>query len=392
MSNVQQTIKRNAYAFGAGLFLLAATIPSIIAPQLASAAAQITERSIQMSSSTTSLPAQTYQIKFTTATESAIQGVAIDFCDSGSGGSPIIGSANCVLPVGMTVGTTIVGTVDGLDDDTGWAAVANQGDDRTLTLTNADADATISADTDVTIEVSGFTNPSAVGTFYARILTFETTAFANGYTSVAPGTYIDGGGVALSTTQTIGVTATVQESLTFCVAGATIADNCAGISTEPNIVLGTGNPKVLDADAVYTGNIFYQLSTNASGTTNVRIKGASGGLTSGLNSIPALVDADVAAIPMLAGSDEDGAAAFGIKSAAATGDAGTLSRQAPYDNDDNYGNNETDITSTYGSIISHATGAVLNQTAPLTFGATAGPSTPAGVYTGSFSLIASSSY
>jgi hypothetical protein len=62
------------------------------------------------------------------------------------------------------------------------------------------------------------TNPSAVGTYYARILTYNSVAGAQAYTSATPGTHLDDGGVALSTARQLTINARVQEQLEFCVA------------------------------------------------------------------------------------------------------------------------------------------------------------------------------
>lgn len=387
MRTVFEKLKRNAYGLSAFAFLGAAMAPVLIAAQPVSAG-QMTERSITMSSSATSATAQTYQLKFKAQTAGSIQGIVVDFCDSASSGSPIIGSANCSLPAGMTVGAT-VGSVGGELTGT-WSATRTQASNRTLVLTKAGGD-TLTSGGDVEVTVTGFTNPSNARTFYARVLTFTTTALANAYTSGTTGAYVDAGGVALAATQAVNVTATVQETLTFCVSGAVPTDGCGGV-TSPTLVLGTGTPAVLDPAAVYPGTVNYQLSTNAVGATNVRIKGADAGLRSGSNLIDPLELATTTAVAMQAGQTSS-KSAFGIRSAGASvGGTGTISLVAPYDHATNYGNDPTSITSTYGDIIATATGALLNKNVPLTFGATAGPTTPAGVYTGAFSLIASSSY
>lgn len=361
--------------------VFASLMPAMLAP-LTVSAAQVSARSIKMSSSATSASAQTYEINFTTATTNTIQGVVVDFCAE----SPIIGNATCTMPTGMTVGTT-VGSQTGLTAGTWTGSTIQSG--KTLVVSNGSG-GSVSSGQAVTITVSGFTNPSTTGTFFARIFTFTTTAGANAYTSGTPGTHVDDGGVALSTTNSIGITATVQETLTFCVSAAAPTAGCGGTTT-PTIILGNGgSPSILDTAAVYTSTVYFQLSTNAQNTTTVRMKG-SANLTSGSNTIPG-TGATAATITA-------GTAAFGMRSATGTpvgGGSGTVSAAAPYSSGAQYGLDSTtsndNVTSTYGDTIATATGPILNVNSPLTFGATAGATTPAGIYTASYSLIATSSY
>lgn len=381
MRTVFEKLKRNLYGLSAFAFLGVAMAPAFLATQSV-AAAQLTERNITMSSSTPSASSQIYQVNFKAASTSAIQGVVVQFC----AGSPIMTSNVCDLPTGMTVGSTIDAT-SGFAGGGTWAGNVASGN--ILRVTNASG-GSVNTGTNLSVTVSGFTNPSTEGTFYARVVTYATTAGANAYTTGNLGTHVDNGGIALSTARAVNISATVQETLTFCVSGGAPADGCAGV-TEPSLTLGTGTPVVLDTDNVYTGTVYYQLSTNAIGQTSVRIKSADAGLRSGSNMIDPLAGASATPVNMQAGKDS-GTSAFGIRSDAPTGDEGTLVPQLPYNHASNYGNNPTNITSTYGDVISQATGALLNINTPLIFAATAGPTTPAGVYTGSFSLIASSSY
>ncbi len=378
MSTVPQIIKRNAYAFAAGLFLLAATVPSIVVPRLASAA-QITERSIKMSSSAASASSQTYQIQFDTATTSAIEGVVVDFCSD----TPIL-SASCSFPSGMTVGSTY-GSQTGLDGTHGTWSASLINSNHSVLVENTAASDSITSGTTVTVTVSGFTNPSSVGTFYARIVTYVDADVADDYVSATPGTHIDDGGVALSTTATVNVSATVQETLTFCVSGTVPGAGCSAPSA-PSITLGdTGPPVVLDTNDVYSDDINFQLSTNAANGAIVRMKGASANLTSGSNTIPA-VGSGVSATPVTISA---GTAAFGMRLA----DADGVLADAAYDATGNDFNMvAADITSTYGDEIASVSAPVSNADVPVYFGATASATTPAGVYTAAFSLIATSTY
>lgn len=381
MPQIIQAIQRSGYLVAVFAIVFASLLPALLAPLNASAA-QITARSIKMSSSAINATGVSYEINFTTATTGVIQAVVVDFCEE----SPIIGNATCTKPTGLTIGTGTA-TQTGLTAGTWTAATIQSG--KTLVVSNGSG-ASINSGQAVSVTVGGFTNPSTAETFFARIFTFTSTATANSYTSGTPGTHLDDGGVALSTTNSIGITATVQETLTFCVSAAAPTAGCGGTTT-PAIILGNGGtPSILDTAAVYTSTVYFQLSTNAQNATTVRMKG-SANLASGSNTIPG-TGATAATITA-------GTAGFGMRSAAGTpvgGGSGTVSPAAPYNSGTQYGMDSTtvndNVTSTYGDTIATATGAILNVNSPLTFGATAGATTPAGIYTANYSLIATSSY
>src|SRR5690606_21447088 len=79
---------------------------------------------------------------------------------------------------------------------------------RTLTVTNASGGSVTTSST-ITITVSGFTNPSAEQTFYARILTYADNTDVSSYTATNIANSTDAGGVALATANEINVSATV---------------------------------------------------------------------------------------------------------------------------------------------------------------------------------------
>lgn len=246
---------QKAGRFGAVFALLFATAVPAVVPGLVNAA-QVTTRSIQLSSSTKSATGVTYQVNFT-----AISGAGafvVDFCSN----TPLLGEA-CTTPTGFDL------TADTLTTPTGGTTVADL-DANTVRVTK-----TVSAGAE-SVEIAGITNPSAAGTVYARIVTFTNATHADGYTSANPdvvGTHIDDGGVAFSITDSIGVDAAVLESLTFCAASAAITANCGNASgNAPSLTLGEGTPKALTASLVSTGEIFTQLSTNAVSGAVVRIK------------------------------------------------------------------------------------------------------------------------
>ncbi len=390
MSTAIQTLKRNAYGFAALLFLGAAMAPAILAPRFVSAA-QVTSRSIKMSSSAPSATGVTYEATFTPPTAGTIQGIVIDFSPS----SPIPAQGNPSLPAGMVLGTSSP-TVTGISGGGSWTAAVT--DTTAVRVTHGTGGTASGA---VTVSLAGFTNPSDDNkTFYARIFTYDTSAKAAGYTSTNPanvGAPIDSGGVALSTATPINVSATVQESLRFCVYGSAPAYNCvAPVSPNrvaPSLVLGNGGtPNVLDESAVYTDSAWFQISTNAANGAVVNIKSAQTSLTSGGSTI-APVGGALANI--VAGQENFGLRAVnGVNPTVGTGtNSGTLTAVPKYNSTTQYALDSTTITGAFGDTIANTNSApLLNKNMQITFGATASGTTKPGVYTAVYNLIAAPNY
>ena len=229
-------------------------------------------RKITMSSSVASATDVTYAVQFTTdqgGASSNVNGVVIEFCDS----TPIIGDSSCTLPTGFdskAPTTLALGSLVGLSSLT--IDTVNSTAQRVILTGTNTAVATATA---VTIPLGaaggsdGITNPSTGNhTFYARVLTFATAGAAQAYTSGTPGSYVDAGGIALSTANQIQITAKVQERLSFCVYDRA---NCgAGTS---GIALGNFNG-VLDPAGEYVDKqAKFDISTNALSGATVVLKG-----------------------------------------------------------------------------------------------------------------------
>jgi hypothetical protein len=271
----------------------------------------------------------------------------------------------------------------------------------------------------VSFTLTGVTNPNfttcnSVDThpncsFYARVYTYDCTDYGahvgggacsttgtaySGATTI--GSNVDYGGFALSTASTISISATVMETLTFCVSKLAPGSNCGQtgqVPTTPTLVLGTGSPKVLDSQAVYTDTAYTQISTNAikGAVVNMKSNWGCNGLSRDSGStcgIPG--QTSYSAITA-------GTAAFGLNVANGTGGTGTVNADADYGTGANYGGS-TAVFGTYGDPIEQTgtsvatAGPCANMNSLLTFGATAGTTTPAGVYTVNESLIATGTF
>lgn len=361
--------------------LVTATLVQGLVPALASAA-QVTDRSVELSSSSFKATNVSYRVNFTSV--AAAGAFVVQFCSD----TPLIGQS-CAAPDGFTAvgvttstsGATINGT-----------ATANK-------VVVAD---TIGAASNVQVALDNITNPNAAGPIYARIVTYDTAAnaaaeYAADGTSLGADS-VDQGSVAISITDTVGVSGAVLESMTFCVAGGAISPDCDLTSnTPPTLKLGedSGGVVALSAQAVSSGTIYTQISTNAASGAVVSLKSNAvdcGGL---LRSS----DKTVCNIGPATADITQGNALFGVKTGAAVDDGAN----GKYDPVGNYNastyymgfttGNTAGVTSTYGDpILNTASKPANNLNMPLTFGASVSNNTPAGSYSADLSLIATGKF
>lgn len=365
------------------------------------AAATVTTRSIALSSSTKGATGVSYEVKFTSV--AAAGAFVVELCSN----TPLIGEA-CTAPTGA-------------DIDNATSATSGFTDVAPLTTPRNNAvvvTGTIGATTAITVNLAGITNPSAAGTMYARLITYDTKANAllystTGVTSDANAK--DNGGVAMSITDKIGVSAAVLESMTFCVSGETIGASCVGSGaaapalTAPTLKLGenTGGVIALDATHLSTGSIYTQISTNAVGGAIVSLKSNTAGC-GGLVRAGATSNAAGCGIAPAGTSDFSfGAAKFGVKTGTAVGVSGSNPNGTfqPYNTGSspiystgayamNYvAGDGTGVTSTYGDPFLETAGAPANNMGmALTFGASIANNTPAGLYSADLSLVATGKF
>lgn len=377
MKFIRKGEKRAIYGFAA-VFLLAATTISFLSPTKADAA-QITSRSIQMSSGLNGATAVTYSVTYTPGGTTSTAGIVVDFCDD----TPIIGDTSCTYPAGFSLSAAPTVTFTSGITTTGWTATPSQagaggGSYQVLKLSNSGSPTV--AGTAINFTIAGITNPTSDNhSFYARVVTFGASADMANYTTsgtTRAATFAgmtDYGGIALSTGKVINITARVMESLAFCVYNATCGD-------DPSMTLGHGTNMVLDSTAVDTDTANFSISTNAQTGADVRLKGAT--LTSGANNIDA---AGASAVTLVAGTE-----AFGVR----VSTSGTsITADAPYNGGSGtqYAfdvSSTPNVTSLYGDEIADLSGPVNTSVSTLTFAATASNTTAAGIYTGAQQLIA----
>jgi hypothetical protein len=369
-------------------------------------ASLVTSRAIEMSSATASATNTTYHVSFNTISTASpsIQAIIVDFCDN----SPLLADTTCTAPGGFSVSSPTVANqsstagcnISTFTVTTGTAASAN-----TLELSAASAINVTTTPCAVSFDITTVTNPnSANHSFYARIYTYDTKAHADSYVAGGSTGVVDSGGVALSTAALIQVTATVQETMTFCVTVSTITGTCGGALAAPSITLGHGSPVVLTPSTVDIAAVNTQISTNANGGWIVRMKSSNscssssnnGGLSSTGGTTCSIAGNGSSAATLTAGAGKWGmCVAPGANTTVDTtyNDAvnncpGSYNATSLFGMD---GNNATGTASTYGDqIMSGAP--VSDEGNTLEFVATAANTTPAGVYTANESLIATGTF
>ncbi len=237
-------------------------------PNTASAA-QIAPRKVVIGNSLASA-STTYSFVFTVPQATVIKTASFTACTTASG-------ACTPAPGFSATSSTLTAQPTNLGDAAGWTVDTGTAGSLRLKKTGNVAAPTGSQ----TVGFSSVTNPNATNsTFYMRIATFSDDAYTTG---------IDTGVAATSTAGQITVTASVDETLTFTLATATVA-------------LGT-----LTTSSTGTGTSSMTVGTNGATGYSVGYSGAT--LTSGSNTITAM--------SALAGSTQD-SKQFGINLVANT--------------------------------------------------------------------------
>jgi hypothetical protein len=430
------SIKKTSAILQAAVIASAALLPAMLLTSSASGA-QLDNRFIDMSANQTSegsgrdgLDAAgqdvTYRVGFDVPTaHSNLEGIVVEFCSN----SPIIGDA-CTAPTGFNLniaGPLAVTNVTGL---TGTWAIDGASDANTLILTNATGTAlsatdTVEFDLGTSAVSDGITNPTVNGTFYARIVTYDATANAAGYTSADPdavGARIDDGGVALAVTNELTITARVQEILEFCVgtADADVSSTCTDISGT-DVDLGvvdssavndnTATPAyaLIRTNAFYGASVFYKAEQD---TTSGKLKIAGASCTDNTTELDrcfnSAIGSGTTAAPVsqaiAAGTEAFGMTLIGIDTTNGAAATTNLNRDAAYDGDGSTGGSCTAANagvdegcwawadSGVFDTIASSSSVVAYEMAEIAFAATAAPTTPTGLYTVTANFVATSTF
>ena len=433
MANPIAFVKSPVHLVVALLFGVVAILPAVIMLGRADAA-QLTTRSIQLANSASGANGTSYRASFNAATTSTIKGVVVDIC--GGDSSPLIGTTCSSMtganfswnaPVAADILTFTIDGVAQTVSDTPTSAqwgVGTVESGRTLYLSSVDGASVTDGDT-IVVEIGNVNNPNDVdaggsdnvGTFYGRLATFPNNSGAN-----SPATYDDSttgesnltdfGGVALSTTESLTVTARVQESLTFCIytnspqTGCTTATIAAGGLNIPNATTA------LNSNGVSTANAYFGLATNALNGANVRMwsnNGSNGVLKSGTTRTinPHGGSMDGSGNPVsgvddacTADSTASNTEQFGMLITESTNVVAAMPYNCStgnhgWDNDSTAGagaNDATTVGSAYGDTIASTTGPLDFEENVMEFAAKSALTTEAGIYSSTLNYIATGTY
>ncbi|HSX01637.1 MAG TPA: hypothetical protein VLF67_05345, partial [Candidatus Saccharimonas sp.] len=226
---------------------------SLIVPGVVNAG-QVTARSATLSDSSSNASSVSYDVRYTAASalsSNGFKGIRFQFCSN----SPLYNTSCTAIGGTFVRGTGIsVQTVNGGAFTNSYSCATSGTTD--VLCTNATGN-TIAASDLVRFKLTGFTNPTTATSveYYVRIIVCNDTTC-----TVGAGSNIDNGGLAVDVVQTLSVTATVQEDLTFCVA-VTVTTPCSSI---------TGSTVTLAPNPMTTGGNSHgtaQMAASTNGTS-----------------------------------------------------------------------------------------------------------------------------
>lgn len=240
-------LPRKTGLFLAAFLLLGSTLLSIIPPAQVSAAGQLTSRKVTLGTSAANT-ATTWAFTFDVTETTALNGITFQVCTTASGA--------CSAPGSWTnAGSAYSSLTYNGSSQSGWALDNAAG---FLRIKNNSSVATVA--NPVVATFNTVTNPNTTNaTFFVRILTYS----GDDYTS-----QVDNGVVAASTAQTISVTATVDESLTFCTGTSGITNSSCSGATGSTAGLGT-----LSASSTNSTTSQIGVGTNAVSGYSVTVNG-----------------------------------------------------------------------------------------------------------------------
>ncbi len=218
-------------------------------------------RSLTISDPRAGQPNVRYTIGFGVSNPGYILGsTTLQFCDN----SPLIGQP-CSAPAGFNISTATISSQTGV---TGFT-VAPGATANSLMLTRT---AAFVSTTYITIELSGVTNPSSIGTYFGRLQTYTTED--------GSGASVNEGGVTFSINEPIDLQTVVPPFLYLCVGVAIPGYLCTG-TINSFIDFGELSPR-----QTRTATSEFIVATNAGDGFVVYVTGTPP--TSGNNVIPAM--------------------------------------------------------------------------------------------------------
>lgn len=207
----------------------------------------------------------TYEFVFTILDATNVGSVSMQFCDN----SPLEGFP-CNPPSGMDASGISLEQISGFNDLTITSTTANS-----ILLSRPSTP--VAAPMTVDFKLHNLVNPSAAGSYYARVSTYSSVD--------GTGPSVGYGGLAFSLVPLIGITTEVPPYLLFCT-GTTVSGLDCGTASGSYINFGNISPQ-----RTKSAESQMLLATNAANGYNITINGNT--LTSGNNVISGLTAQDV---------------------------------------------------------------------------------------------------
>lgn len=299
MSKLSNITSRGRF-LGAAVAMAAMAATSAISPMLVSAD-QVQGRSLSLTSSAAGTEAGDgiagsgtngqkagYTFNFKAVKVADFSSWSVSFCDSafgyinsGSGAVNPLGTCSGGIPAGLDTSAMAGGTVNvevAGSPSSGWTIPASFSADNVLEITNTTPVSIPSALTSVQIQfvpdaTHYITNPSATNYTTGN---FENSFFGHTamYSDDAYGTVTDDGTVVSATTESIGITSRVQETLKFSVGTDATAQTaaCEPLTNSGSLLMGDVNG-ALSTTTAHDTYSFFRLSTNAVKGTDVQYAG-----------------------------------------------------------------------------------------------------------------------
>lgn len=372
MKNVSSKLKdvRRKLAVWASVVAMASMA---LLPGAASAAGQLTARKTVLTSSAATA-VTTYTTTFTMGTAGQTLGsLKVELCDSP------LQTASCVnsgSSSGVNMTSAALTSVTGHIGAGTWAIGTRTANSALINKSSNDVQ---TATPTLVVTLTTITNPTAINSpFYLRVSTYPATA--------GGGTINDFGAMALSTTQSLTVSANVQESLTFCTGTNVASTSCTDI-TGSTVNVGTGTDNILSTSPSGGVSVMYA-ATN--GATGYSITYFAQTFSSTGDTIPAN-SAVKAALPGV------GTAAFGINLAAnatpsITGSSAVSGAgSGAVDTNYNTANQFAFVPSAATAVASAAVPTLINKYV-VSYAAQAGSTTKPGAYSTVFTYVATATF
>lgn len=223
-------------------------IMTIVAPSLVTAAGQLTSRKLELGSSAAAA-STTWTFTFSPTETTALNGITFQVCDAASGTCNVPGSWSNAGSAYSTL------TYNG-SSQSGWALDNAAG---FLRIKNNLSTQSVAGPVAATFNT--VTNPNTTNAaFYVRILTYSGDDFT---------TQVDNGVVAASTAAQISLSASIDETLTFCTGTSGITNSSCTGATGTSVGFGT-----LSASATNTGLSQIGIGTNATSGYAITVNGS----------------------------------------------------------------------------------------------------------------------